>query len=96
MMMGLASAGPFSDKGKTMSQYTDEELNQRIKKCVTKADFERVIYDGSDGRISRRECTAFVSKLFKLAEEEAQQEKAARFKLYEACAGWAKALVGKA
>ena len=93
--MGLATAGPFSDKGNTM-KYTEAELQTRIGQCNTKADFEKLIYDGTEGRISRKECTAFVSKMFKLAEEEAQQEKAARSKLYRIMTDWAKALVGKA
>ena len=75
---------------------TESELQKRIGQCNTKADFERVIYDGANGRLSRKECTMVVSKMFKLAEAEAEQEKAMVRDLWGAVAGWAKTLCGKA
>ena len=53
---------------------TEAELMQRIEVCKRPADFERLLYDQADGRMSRSEAKMVISRMTDLARAEKRQE----------------------
>lgn len=73
-----------------------------IEACTSKRDMERVMYDISNDqedtsvrrKLSRRDCTMLVNKLWQIADAEAQREQAEQVGVWKAAAGWLKTLAG--
>lgn len=54
---------------------TDQQFAERIALCERPADFEKLLYDHANGRMSRSDAKALVSTLFRLTREEIAQER---------------------
>jgi hypothetical protein len=76
--------------------YSDSEFLKRLENCNTKGDIERLLYDHSNGRLSRSDCKTLVSKTFKFCEEEAAREKAASNSIYQIAVDWFARVAGRA
>ena len=53
---------------------TEAETLQRIEQCKRPADFERLLYDRADGRLSRAQAKMVIGRLTDLARAERRQE----------------------
>lgn len=82
-----------------------EEKHLRwIEACTSKRDMERVMYDISNDpetplsdnrrKLSRRDCTMLVNKLWQIVDAEAKREQAEQVGVWKAAAGWLKTLAG--
>lgn len=53
---------------------SEAELMQRIEACKRPADFERLLYDQAEGRMSRSEAKMVIGRLTDLARAEKRQD----------------------
>ena len=66
-----------------------------INACQTKADFERALYDLSDGRLSRNECKMLVGRAAKIVRNEKQADKSESNRVCEIAGNWLINIAGK-
>jgi len=75
----------------------DRKGLEEISQLRTKGDFERFLYEKSpSGRLSRSDCKMIISKMFRIAEQEAKQEAEQRKSIYNVMLGWFKTVAGRA
>lgn len=71
----------------------DQKDFDAIANLNSKADFEKFIYEKSNGRLSRNDAKTFVSKMFRITADEVKAEEA---QAKSAILGWFRVVAGRA